>query len=121
MVGVGEGVGEGGSEVEVGEVKSVGVREVEAVGEGEREAKGKGVAREALAETHAANPRLMRTIAKRGFCGRGLPTILFFGFFSIGSGSTQYTLQGQGSNDDGDPLAVYQKNMDASRKEGATQ
>jgi hypothetical protein len=31
------------------------------------------------------------------------------------------TLQGQGSSNDDDPLAVYQKNMDASRKEGATQ
>jgi hypothetical protein len=120
MVGVAERVGERGSRVEAGEVERVGVRETETVGEGEREGKGEGVVRRASAETHAANTRLMRSIAKRVFCVRRLPAILSFGLFPMGLGDTQDTLQGQGSSNDGDPLAVYQKNMDASRKENAT-
>jgi len=69
-VGVAEGIGDGGSGVKVEEVKRDGVTETVAEGDGERRGNRDGVDRGVSLEAHAANPRLMRTIAKREFCRR---------------------------------------------------
>jgi hypothetical protein len=113
----------------VGDIKSVAVAETVVAVDGGTDkgveggidwegSAARGVSPGAQAARPRLSPRLTKTMTKSNFCNRRLNTVTRFCMFLMRLNSFKDSLQRR-FKQYLEPLAVYQKNMDASRKESA--